>query len=476
MDDPRVDAILQGMDRSAILAELVKRHQERKLLRYKPYGYQIEFHEVGTHYAERMLRAGNRVGKTFSACAEDAFHLTGLYPDWWTGKVFKYAPKGWVVSITNETSRDILQAELIGTASEPGLIPEEFIVEKNKRQAGIDNVLESVYVQHTSGGVSVVSFKNYEQGKSKFQGAAIDFVHFDEEPDDIGIYLEARMRIITRSGTMYSTLTPLKGETELMERFAQGKEGTFMVTASMLEAPHLDKKEIETLMSSYPEYEREARMNGTPVMGVGRVFNFPESDVLTPGIELPRHWARICGIDFGINEDHQQAAAWLAHDRDTDTVYLYDEYKAANSSVIDHASAIKSRGKWIPVAWPHDGGHREKGSGNKLKNYYFDEDVAMLSTSACYQSNKLGPQPVEPIVTEMIDRIRTGRFKVFPHCRMFRDEFRGLHRDKRGLIVPKKDDVIKAVMYGLMMKRYAAIEQSSFISAPMQPVMRMWGS
>ena len=476
MDDPRVQAILDGMDRSAVLGELVKRHQKRKLLRYKPYGYQTEFHEAGAHYPERMLRAGNRVGKTFSACAEDAYHLTGLYPDWWTGKVFKYAPKGWIVSITNETSRDILQAELVGTASEPGLIPEELIIEKNKRQAGIDNVLESIYVQHASGNVSVASFKNYEQGKSKFQGAAIDFVHMDEEPDDIGIYLEARMRIITRNGTIYSTLTPLKGETMLMERFSKAKDGTFMITASMLEAPHLNAKEIEVLMASYPEYEREARMNGTPVMGIGRVFNFPESDVLVPPEELPKHWARICGIDFGINEDHQQAAAWLAHDRDTDTIYLYDEYKAANSSVIEHAAAIKARGKWIPVAWPHDGGHREKGSGKFLKNYYFDEDVGMLGLSSCYKSDKQGPQPVEPIVNEMIDRIKTGRFKVFPHCRMFRDEFRSLHRDKHGKIVAKKDDVMKATMYALMMKRYAATEHTNYISAPSQPIMSMWGS
>ena len=39
---------------------------------------------------------------------------------------------------------------------------------------------------------------------------------------------------------------------------------------------------------------------------------------------LPAHWPRIIGLDFGY--DHPAAAVWLAWDRDSDTVYVTDEF------------------------------------------------------------------------------------------------------------------------------------------------------
>jgi phage terminase large subunit-like protein len=472
-DDPAVQAALAEMTDADVLSELLVRVSHQKLSSYAPYAYQREFHAAGAQHPERLLMAGNRVGKTHGACAEDACHLSGLYPDWWEGKRFPRAIKAWVVSITNETSRDILQAELLGEPIGTGMIPFDRIEDVTYRQAGIGNVVDSVAVKHAEGGISSATFRNYEQGWRKFQGTAMDVIHMDEEPDDFKLYTECRTRIVTRGGVMYTTMTPLLGETTLVQRFKEYVPGTFMLTASMAECPHLEGR-IDDILAQFPAHERDARMNGQPIVGEGRVFAYPDGDIVSPPISIPDHWARIVGIDFGINKDHQQACAWLAHDRDTDTVYLYDEYKAPEHSIVSQCDVLKMKGKWIPVAWPHDGAHREKSSGIELRNHFLERDVSMISMPACYSSDRLGAQPVEPIVAELCERIESSRFKVFPQCRKFLDEFRGLHR-KNGVIQQVRDDLVKAVFCALMMLRFAATDKASRPQkAP--AALRAWGN
>lgn len=471
-------AVLDGMTDDEVIEQLNRLLDAQRLREYDPYPYQLEFHGAGEHYPERLLRAGNRIGKTHSACAEDVFHLLGEYPEWWEGKRFKAPTKGWAVSVTNETSRDVIQACLLGDGEMgTGLIPKDRIVDWTTRNCGLANVVETVFVRHANGGVSTLSFKCYEQGWKKFTGAAVDFIHFDEEPDDFKVYTESRMRIITRGGTMYATITPLQGETELIRRFMEHKEGTFQLTASMLECPHLNREEIEAFLADFPEHEREARLNGTPIMGEGRVFAYGDREVICGPFEIPTHFARIAGIDFGINEDHQQATSWLAWDRDNDILYVYGEYKEPDCHAGKHALVINERGRWIPISWPHDGNNRERSSGVELQKVYKKHGVNMLSMSARYNNETGGKQAVEPIVTECVERLETGRLKIFSTCRKTMDEFRSLHR-KNGLIVAARDDLMKAMFYGIMMRRFALPEHmpSPIAHQRAEPEMTAWAN
>jgi len=433
--------------------------------------WQSEFHKAGAHCQERMLMAANRPGKTYSAAAEAAMHATGLYPDWWEGRRFEKETLGWVGSVTNEASRDIVQKELLGGLGEElgsGLIPKHLIVGKPQpRQAGISGVIDRVKVRHSSGGISTIVFKSYDQGWRKWQGTAPDWVWLDEEPDastsnEQKIYSEALTRVLSSRGIIMVTFTPLLGKTELVEHFmdAEPGSGVWLGTATWEDAPHLDRTERERMLKSYPAHERETRAMGVPMMGEGRVFTVPEDSIVVQPFEIPRHWARICGIDYGI--DHPAAGAWLAYDRDTDTVYLYDCYKESGQTAAYHAARLNgpnNKNHWIPVAGPHDGMNREKSGGLALAESYRRHGVNMLPYTAHYKPRagdnpKLGPQATEPIVDEILDRMLTGRFKVFANCGPWLDEFRFYHR-KDGKLVATKDDALKASFYGLMMLRYA---------------------
>ena len=444
---------------------LYKQMGTHRLHTYSPYDWQKQFHAAGVNNPERMLMAANRVGKTLSAGAEVAYHATGDYPEWWEGRRFNNPVLIWTGSPTNESSKDIVQKELLGGVGEDlgtGWIPKSRIVGKpSTRQAGVKDVIDSFKVRHSSGGLSSVTLKTYEQGWKKWQGTAPHVVWMDEEPDDYMIFSESQTRILTVQGIVMVTFTPLSGSTELVEHFQEGGAGIYLQGATWEDAPHLSQEDKERLSAAYRTHEREARTKSIPMLGEGAVFPVADDDLLQDPFKIPRHFARIKGCDFGM--DHPAAGVELAWDRDQDIVYVIDCYKKPGETAPYHAAWFNKKNAWVPVAWPHDGMNREKSGGQTLAGAYRNHGVAMLSKSARYRrqpgekNEKGGAQPVEPIVDDVLERMMTGRFKVFSHLQSWFEEKRSYHR-KDGKIVDRKDDILKATFYAVMMLRYATTE------------------
>lgn len=226
-----------------------------------------------------------------------------------------------------------------------------------------------------------------------------------------------------------------------------------IIKAGWAHAPHLDEATKAELLSSYPEHERKARTEGEPVLGSGLVLPVDPSLFTVDPFGMPKSWPRICGVDFGW--DHPAAAAWLAWDRDSDVLYLYDCWRMRETTPQAQAPYIIGKGKWIPVAWPHDGLQHDKGSGDQLAGQYKTAGVNMLPERATFED---GTNGLEAGIMELVERLRTGRFRVFKTCQSWLDEQRTYHR-KDGLIVKKKDDVISASRYAMMMRRFAKTQE-----------------
>lgn len=82
----------------------------------------------------------------------------------------------------------------------------------------------------------------------------------------------------------------------------------------------------------------------------------------------------------------------------------------------------------------------------------------MLSKSARFKNDVGGSQSVEAQIQMMEDRIASGGLKVFSNCVEFFDEYRNYHR-KDGKVIDRRDDVLKSVMYAMMMRRYATTQR-----------------
>lgn len=443
--------------RAALLAEAQGELARHKIADYRPYAKQREFHELGATKRERLLRAGNQNGKTFCVAAEAAYHLTGEYPGDWTGRRWDRPTVVWASGETAETTRDNPQRALIGIVGEfgTGAVPFRCLGDYGLA-TGVADLYDYVKVKHVSGGWSLLRFKYYAQGPKKWMGPPVDFVWYDEEPPE-DIYDEGLARTIATGGMVALSFTPLQGMSEVVRRYlVDPTPDRADVNMTIEDAEHIPPAERARIIASFPSHEREARAKGVPTMGSGRIFPVEESLITEPAFLIPDHWPRLAGIDFGW--DHPTAAMWGAWDRDTDTLHLYDAYRVREQPVIVHAAAIKARGAWIPVAWPHDGLQHDKGAGIELAEQYKEQGVSMLHEMAQFpesdEHTATSRVSVEAGLSEMLDRMLTGRLKVAAHLTEWFDEFRLYHR-KDGKVVKEYDDLLSATRYLMMMLRYA---------------------
>jgi len=435
-----------------LTAERSRRRIENKLAYYRPYEKQLEFHNAGASHRERLLMAGNQLGKTLAGGYEAAMHATGFYPEWWQGRRFDRPVVGWVCGVTGEVVRDTVQRVLVGREGSEGTgaIPKDAIVELVSAR-GIPGLLDTIKVRHVSGGISVIGLKTYAAGREKFQGETLDFVWFDEEPP-FDIYTEGLTRTNVGASPVWMTFTPLLGVSSVVKRFLHEKsEDRHQTVMTIDDVGHYSDDEKKKIIASYPAHELEARTKGIPILGSGRIFPVEESFIAIDHRDFPHHWPRIGGCDFGY--DHPFAAVELVWDRDADVVYVSKTYRLREATPVLHADALRSWGKELPWAWPRDG-RREtlEGAGVPLAKQYRERGLNMLWEHAQFQDKSVS---VEAGLMDMLTRMQTGRFKVFKHLNDWWEEFRLYHR-KDGKVVKEGDDLMAATRYALMMLRYAS--------------------
>lgn len=441
------------------LEAVEERQTYRKLDFYKPYPKQQTFHDLGSHKRERLLMAGNQLGKTYSAAAETAFHLTGEYPENWKGKKYTKPNSGWIAGESSLLVRDGPQKLLCGKpgvdkAFGTGLIPKSAFADKPSLSRGVTDAYDTIQVTHkTDGiedGVSTATFKSYEQGREKFQAETLDWIWNDEEPPE-DIYGEELARITATNGMIYMTFTPLKGRTEVVMRYMDEiSVDRAVVNMTIEDALHIAAEDRDKIIRGYKKHERDARVKGIPILGSGVIFTEPEENIMEVPLHMvPAHWAKLWGIDFGIG--HPFAAVLLLWDRDTDIVHVHHTIRMTDALPINHASAMKVLGADVPVAWPQDGVAREKGSGESLSKMYKREGLRMLDQHATWPD---GGYSTEVAVEEMLSRERNGKLKVSMTCQDYFEERRFYHR-KDGKLVHLKDDILSATQKGLMMLRHA---------------------
>lgn len=436
---------------AALQAEHKHRLRTNRLVHYQPYPKQKAFHDYGRTCRQRLLRAGNQQGKTFSGAMEMAMHLTGLYPAWWLGRRFAQPVSAWAACDTGETTRDNPQRALMGPQGEwgTGAIPLSALVEA-KRGQGVGDLVDTVQVRHVSGGTSLLGFKRYDQGRQAWQGPARHVIWCDEEPPE-DIYDEALARLIATDGMIFTTFTPLLGMSRVVARLMRAHDGVTSadVNMTLADAQHISADRHREIIETFPEHERDARISGIPALGSGRVFPLQSADIRCRAFEVPEDWPVIGGLDFGW--DHPFAAVKLAWDRDGDCVYITQAWRVRQQTPANHASALRKWGGMLQWAWPHDGLATDKGSGRQLMSIYDEEGLSMLPVHATHAA---GGNHVEPGIIDMLGRMKTGRLKVFEHLTDWFQEFESYHRDN-GLIVKRDDDLMSATRIALMMLRHA---------------------
>lgn len=455
----------------SLLSQLATANSYNRIDAYRPYPFQKEFHAAkdfnGDLAEQKALMAANQIGKTFCAAAEVTYHATGEYPDWWEGKRFKRPVKVLVAGVSNETVRDICQNELFGDPFEEnslgtGSIPRDKIG-KATRKMGVPMAFSAVMIKHISGGWSKIRLMAYEQGSKAFMGVKFDVCWGDEEPPQDVWTQMLRATFSRKNYIILLTFTPESGVTELIADFMNNiKAGQSLVRAAWEDAPHMTEEKIKAYLNQLPVHERDMRSKGIPLMGSGLVFPISDERIICDPIPIPDHWPRICGVDFGIA--HPFAAVWIAFDRDSGTSYVYDTYRESGQLPPIHASSIKKRDAWMPIAWPHDGINTDKGSGVPLADLYRAEGLNFLTEKFSNppspgQMEGKGGNGVEVGLFNIHTAMEEGRFKVFSNQVDWFEEKNMYHRKTmaggKSKIVDLREDLMSATRYAYQSQRFA---------------------
>jgi hypothetical protein len=128
---------------------------------------------------------------------------------------------------------------------------------------------------------------------------------------------------------------------------------------------------------------------------------------------IREHWYRIAGIHC--QDDGAIAAVWMAHDKDADTLHLYDACLFRREVLAVVAEGLNARGRWIPVAW-HVG-------AKEIADNLLDRGVNTLPEPV--ESSQAA---IEAVSLEVWGRMRSHRFRVDKRLGEWKEEYRTFYR------------------------------------------------
>lgn len=429
---------------------------------YKPNEIQKAFHAAGKKAKERLNMSPNRAGKSFSASAEIAMHLTGVYMEGWEGYRYHGPVSAWAAGKTFAETKDSLVKYYFGDGIKPGLIHPSLVIKSD----WTDYIF---HIQHIpTGKVSNIRFKTHKQGREAFQAATIDILHLDEEPES-NVYSEGLTRTMSVSedhyGMVLLTMTPLKGTTPLLLRFLNYQDfddldengepiikratpreivnSRYFITSTWEDVDFVTDEEKKRLRSAYAPHEIEARTKGIPSLGSGMVYPIAESKIVCDPFQIPDHWPRVFGMDFGWKDP--TATVFAAHDRDSHKVYCYAEYGGSLLTPQQHSSSLlKMGGDWMPFVYDNSSHKQNDIDGRKLINLYQESGIRYgVAADKSPGSRELGIQTV-------LQMMQNGQLFIFKNLFKLLTELRMYARDEHGRLRKGNDHYLDALRYLIM--------------------------
>ena len=439
-------------------------------LRYfRPFDHQREFFK--TQSTRRGILAANRIGKTVSTCAETAMHLTGIYPEWWEG--YRY-DKSITVMVAGEGWSQValvLQQELLGTTDVKlrenigtGMIPRARINMDTMRSDGANCV--GVEIRRIDGTRSYLLFANYTQEVRQLQGFKLDLAVFDEQPPD-DFFSEVVTRTATTQGQIMCSFTPLKGLNGLVSKFWNREEGYDFIRVSWDDVPEYDlwnepfllKETRRQLERDYLPHEREARMQGRPIMGKGAVFQVRDWPTYKPGSvnfsEFP-NIQRVIALDLGLVND-KTVITLMYWDPYEKTAWLHRQIcvqgieEAVPTQYINHLLRPEVFG--TPIVLPADANTqgRYTMSSTSIRELFVQYGLNVLDGAIMNPPDSQGRTTNHKSygINQMRQMLEVGSLQVNENCVDFLREAANYYVDVQGRF-SDPDDCIDSCRYALL--------------------------
>lgn len=305
------------------------KHIGKAVALYKPLSKdQSQFFKSSA--AIRWMFGGNLSGKTYTNMMDLVMLVLDAHP-------FKQAAGvHWVGIETWEQVRDILWEEYLKK-----MIPAYHIADIRYGQEKVPRkiLLDTGHI---------IEFKAFNQGRTLFQGRAIQSAHYDEQclHDFQGIFNETQARLITFNGTLSWSMTPIVPQVLLEERIEElpDTDNIFHFNLNdnrISRGGYIADQRIDDMITEWPEEVQATRIEGRFASYYGAVYRgFNRKIHLVEPFKIPSDWTLYRGIDFGFTNPF--VCLWIARDKD-ENWYVYREYYRAKTGIREHIANIKAR-------------------------------------------------------------------------------------------------------------------------------------
>ncbi|EBH8772659.1 hypothetical protein D1804_15000 [Salmonella enterica subsp. enterica serovar Lagos] len=366
------------------------------------------------------------IGKTFTACAELATHITGLYSPTWCGRKMEFNEPAtfWAIGVSQESVNSVLMKELLGVSDcrnlsnlGTGAIPAECINSFSLVKDGARCL--QVRIKHVNGFENTLHFFASTQDESVFFGSSVHYILMDEQfKNETDLYAQCLTRTATTNGMISVTATPELGQSPLWIKFNEDDSGKlYFQNATWDDAKHLTEDAKAELLAGYPEYQRDMRSKGIPVLGSGAVYPYNEEEIhgsldLDTILANAYAYKLLWSCDFGYSSNASadpSVLTLLAYHMETDTIYVVEEWNSKKDCFANRlahqpahmASVIKaSKFPYAPLICPTDAKKQMDGVGT--------------NTTRLAEFKKLGIN-VLPRTFEIPNQLKTGAFGAVKH-------------------------------------------------------------
>ena len=155
-------------------------------------------------------------------------------------------------------------------------------------------------------------------------------------------------------------------------------------------------------------------------------------------------WRNIAGIHFqpGVSG---VGAVWLAYDKKSDRVHLWDCALYGTDPPATIAIYLTKHSRWIPIAWEQD--------AKPLADLLLDRGCNMLVDPV-----KQTPVQAEAVSRDIVERMKTDRFKVEKRLVEWLDEYNSFNRED-GMVPLKSHPLMAATRYAMANLDYARVNR-----------------
>jgi PBSX family phage terminase large subunit len=284
-----------------------------------------KFHE--TTKIGRLLRGGNRSGKSVAGVVESVWRATGKHPFQTTHEI---PTRGRIVTVDVDSGLEQIIKPLLQQWTPPSeLVNGSWEDSFNSRKK---------IMKFRNG--STIDIKTHQQDVESFAGVPLHYCWFDEECPK-AIFDECRLRLIDYNGCWFMTMTPVEGQDWIFDRFiVTSSKNVEMFEVDITDNPHLNKQALAILDEDLDEDQKAVRQKGLFVPRGGLVLREFKYDrhVIESNSAIPDSWSLYVSIDHGYN--NPTAILWHGVSPRGEVVTFREHYK--NRLVIkQHVERIK---------------------------------------------------------------------------------------------------------------------------------------